>query len=67
MMDDGYKSRVSEETFDDFLVEQGMLENAEDVAIARVMAWQTSGPMAPPAVPQVPSPRFNGEKMPAGR
>jgi antitoxin HicB len=34
------KSRVSAESFDDFLDEQGMLAEAEDVAIKRVLAWQ---------------------------
>lgn len=34
------KGRISEETFDDFLAEQGMLEDAEEVAIKRVLAWQ---------------------------
>jgi antitoxin HicB len=32
--------RVSEETFDDFLEEQGLLAEAEDVAIKRVLTWQ---------------------------
>jgi predicted XRE-type DNA-binding protein len=32
--------KISEETFDDFLVEQDMLEEAEEVAIKRVLAWQ---------------------------
>jgi antitoxin HicB len=44
-MDDGQKSRVSEETFDDFLAEQGMLEDAEEVAIKRVLAWQIAEAM----------------------
>jgi antitoxin HicB len=34
------RSRISEETFDDFLEEQGLLAEAEDVAIKRVLAWQ---------------------------
>lgn len=34
------RGRISEETFDDFLVSQGMLEDAEDVAVKRVLAWQ---------------------------
>lgn len=38
MTDDGQKARVSEETFDDFLAEQGMLEEAEGVAIKRILA-----------------------------
>jgi antitoxin HicB len=40
------KARVSEETFDDFLAEQGMLEEAEGIAIKRVLAWQISEAMA---------------------
>jgi antitoxin HicB len=32
--------RISEETFDDFLEEQGLLAEAEDVAIKRMLAWQ---------------------------
>lgn len=32
--------RVSKETFDEFLETQGMLAEAEDVAIKRVLAWQ---------------------------
>ncbi len=34
------KGRISAESFDDFLDEQGMLAEAEDVAIKRVLAWQ---------------------------
>jgi antitoxin HicB len=34
------KGRISEETFDDFLEAQGLLAEAEDVAIKRVLAWQ---------------------------
>jgi antitoxin HicB len=32
--------RISEETFDDFLAGQGLLEDAEEIAIKRVLAWQ---------------------------
>ena len=39
------KGRISEETFDDFLSEQGMLDDAEEVAIKRVLAWQISEAM----------------------
>ncbi|MBM3607591.1 MAG: Fis family transcriptional regulator [Alphaproteobacteria bacterium] len=39
------KGRISEETFDDFLASQGMLEDAEDVAVKRVLAWQLSEAM----------------------
>jgi predicted XRE-type DNA-binding protein len=39
------KGRMSEETFDDFLAEQGMLEEAEEVAIKRVLAWQIAAAM----------------------
>ena len=45
MTDDGQKARVSEETFDDFLAEQGMPEEAEEVAIKRVLAWQIAEAM----------------------
>ena len=45
MTDDNAKARVSEETFDDFLAEHGMLEEAEDVAIKRVLAWQIAEAM----------------------
>jgi antitoxin HicB len=45
MMDDEQKSRVSDETFDDFLAEQGLLEEAEEVAIKRVLAWQIAEAM----------------------
>jgi antitoxin HicB len=34
------KGRVSIESFDDFLESKGMLAEAEDVAIKRVLAWQ---------------------------
>ncbi len=34
------KGRISEESFDDFLSEQGLLQEAEDTAIKRVLAWQ---------------------------
>jgi antitoxin HicB len=39
------KGRISDETFDQFLAEQGMLEDAEEVAIKRVLAWQISEAM----------------------
>jgi len=39
------KGRISEETFDDFLSEQGMLDDAEEVAIKRVLAWQIAEAM----------------------
>lgn len=39
------RGRISEETFDDFLASQGMLEDAEDVAVKRVLAWQLSEAM----------------------
>ena len=32
--------RISTETFDDFLESQGILEECEDIAIKRVLAWQ---------------------------
>ena len=34
------KARISKESFDDFLETQGLLAEAEDVAIKRVLAWQ---------------------------
>ncbi len=34
------KGRISTESFDDFLAEQGTLAESEDVAIKRVLAWQ---------------------------
>lgn len=39
------KARVSAETFDDFLAGQGALEDAEEVAIKRVLAWQIAEAM----------------------
>ena len=37
--------RISEETFDDFLAGQGLLEVAEEIAIKRVLAWQITEAM----------------------
>ena len=37
--------RISEETFDDFLDGQGLLEDAEEIAIKRVLAWQITEAM----------------------
>jgi antitoxin HicB len=45
MMSENSKGRISEETFDDFLAEQGLLEEAQDVAIKRVLAWQIAEAM----------------------
>jgi hypothetical protein len=42
MMDREPKGHVSEETFDDFLAGQGLLEDSEEIAIKRVLAWQIS-------------------------
>jgi antitoxin HicB len=39
------KGRISHESFDDFLEEQGLLAEAEDVAIKRVLAWQIAAGM----------------------
>jgi antitoxin HicB len=39
------KGRISEETFDEFLAGQGMLDEAEDAAIKRVLAWQIAEAM----------------------
>jgi hypothetical protein len=44
-MNEEPKGRISEETFDGFLAEQGMLEDAQEVAIKRVLAWQISEAM----------------------
>ena len=44
-MSETLKGRLSEETFDEFLASQGMLEEAEDVAIKRVLAWQIAETM----------------------
>jgi antitoxin HicB len=40
MMAETVKGRISTESFDDFLAEQGTLADSEDVAIKRVLAWQ---------------------------
>ena len=40
MMGKESKGRISEETFDDFLAGQGLLEDAEEIAIKRVLALQ---------------------------
>ena len=37
--------RISTESFDDFLAEQGTLTESEDVAIKRVLAWQIAEAM----------------------
>ena len=37
--------RISEETFDDFLAGQCLLEDAEEIAIKRVLAWQITEAM----------------------
>ena len=39
------KCRVSKQTFDDFLAEQGVLDEFEEVAIKRVLAWQIAEAM----------------------
>jgi antitoxin HicB len=40
MMDKESNGRISEVTFDDFLAGQGLLEDAEEIAIKRVLALQ---------------------------
>ena len=45
MMGKESKGRISDETFDQFLADQGMLEDAEEVAIKRVLAWQIAEAM----------------------
>ena len=37
--------RISEEIFDDFLAGQDLLEDAEEIAIKRVLAWQITEAM----------------------
>ena len=44
-MTDEQPGRISTETFDDFLAEQGILAECEEVAIKRVLAWQISEAM----------------------
>jgi len=39
------KGRVSEETFDDFLAEQGILESCEDQAVKEIIAAQLAEAM----------------------
>lgn len=39
------KGRISDESFDDFLKSQGLLDKAEEVAIKRVLAWQIADAM----------------------
>ena len=39
------KGRISAETFDDFLKSQNLLDEAEEVAIKRVLAWQIADAM----------------------
>ena len=39
------KGRISAESFDDFLGSQGLLEESEEVAIKRVLAWQIADAM----------------------
>jgi antitoxin HicB len=45
MMAKKAKGRISKETFDEFLEDQGMLADAEDTAIKRVLAWQIAEAM----------------------
>ena len=49
------KAQISDETFDQFLADQGMLEDAEEVAIKRVLAWKR---LAPPGEPHKPTVRL---------
>ena len=39
------KGRISEETFGDFLSSEGLLQDAQEVAIKRVLAWQIAQAM----------------------
>ena len=45
MMGKDSNGRISEETFDDFLAGQGLLEDAEEIAIKRVLARQITEAM----------------------
>ena len=45
MMPKKVKGRVSDESFDDFLKSQGLLDEAEEVAIKRVLAWKIADAM----------------------
>ena len=45
MMEKQSKGKISEETFDEFLDSQGLLEEAEEVAIKRVLSWQIAEAM----------------------
>ncbi len=44
-MEKQLKGKISEETFDEFLDSQGLLEEAEEVAIKRVLSWQIAEAM----------------------
>jgi hypothetical protein len=44
-MTESIKGRISDESFDDFLASQGMLEDAEETALKRVLAWQIAEAM----------------------
>ena len=45
MMEKQLKGKISEETFDEFLDSQSLLEEAEEVAIKRVLSWQIAEAM----------------------
>ena len=45
MMEKESNGRISEETLDQFLAGQGLLEDAEEIAIKRVLAWQITEAM----------------------
>ncbi|MBI1980265.1 MAG: XRE family transcriptional regulator [Methylocystis sp.] len=47
------KAGVSEETFDDFLASQGMLESCEDHAIKEIIAEQLAAAMAEQGITKV--------------
>ena len=53
MSEEKTKGRVSEETFDDFLAGQGMLEACEDHAIKELIAEQVAEAMAAQGVTKV--------------
>jgi hypothetical protein len=46
--------RASEETFDEFLAEQGMLETCEDLAMKEVIAARSAGDESPRLPPKKP-------------
>jgi hypothetical protein len=60
-MSENIKGRISDETFDDFLAEQGFLEDAQDVAMKRVLEWKIAQSMKASRNDdcQIPPPTFS--------